>query len=120
MRQCLLRSPEAVAYCDRSFLLVVGRSSYGWSYAWSRDQQRLEKFDGKIHHIVGNRTTSGSHKRSIVAPDDRSFDQSWNSATETSPHFIMSVTVSNRLVVPPVVRLYHSVLPRFSKGQGAI
>ena len=43
-------------------------SSYDWSYAWSRDQQRLEKIDGKIHRIVGNRTTSGSHKRSIVRP----------------------------------------------------
>ena len=56
------------------------------SYAWSRDQQRLEKIDGKIHRIVGNITTSGSLKRSIVrsivAPDDRSYDQSWNSATD--------------------------------------
>ena len=90
----------------RSVFFAGGRSSYDWSYAWSRDQQRLEKIDGKIHHIVGNRTTSGSHKRtivrSIVAPDDRSYDQSRNSATETSPHYIMSV--SNRFVVPPVVR----------------
>ena len=43
--------------------------------------------DGKIHHIVGNRTTSGSHKRSIVssivAPDDLSYDHSWNSATDS-------------------------------------
>ena len=43
--------------------------------------------DGKIHHIVGNRTTSGSHKRSIVrsivAPDDLSYDQSWNYATDS-------------------------------------
>ena len=30
-------------------LLAGGRSSYDWSYAWSRDQQRLEKFDGMIH-----------------------------------------------------------------------
>ena len=66
----------------RSVFFAGDRSSYDWSYAWSRDQQRLEKIDGKIHHIAGNRTTSGSHKRSIVrsivAPDDRSFDQSWN------------------------------------------
>ena len=68
----------------RSVFFAGGRSSYDWSYAWSRDHHRLEKIDDKIHHIVGNRTTSGSHKRSIVrsivAPDDRSYDQSWNSA----------------------------------------
>ena len=62
-------------------------SSYDWPYAWSRDQQRLGKIDGKIHRIVGNRTTSGRHKRSIirsiVAPDDRSYDQSWNYATDS-------------------------------------
>ena len=90
----------------RSVFFAGGRSSYDWSYAWSRDQQRLEKIDSNIYHIVGNCTTSGSHKRSIVrsivAPDDRSYDQSRNSATKTSQHFIMSV--SNRLVVPPVVR----------------
>ena len=28
-RQCLLRSPEAVAYCDRSFLLMVGHRTIG-------------------------------------------------------------------------------------------
>ena len=50
----------------RSVFFAGGRSSYDWSYAWSRDQHRLEKFDDKIHYIVGNRTTSGSHKRSIV------------------------------------------------------
>ena len=69
----------------RSVFFAGGRSSYDWSYEWTRDQQRLEKIDGKIHRIVGNRTTNGSHKRSIVrsivAPDDRSYDQSWNSAT---------------------------------------
>ena len=43
-----------------------GRSSNDWSYAWSRNRHRLEKIDDKIHHIVGNRTTSGSHKLSIV------------------------------------------------------
>ena len=64
----------------RSVLFAGGR--YDWSYAWSRDQQRLDKIDGKIRHIVENRTISGSHKRSIVAPDDRSYDQSWNSATD--------------------------------------
>ena len=56
---CLLRSPEAVAYCDRSFF-NGGRSSYDSSYAWSRDQQRLEK-------IV----------RLVVAINDRSYDLSW-------------------------------------------
>ena len=68
----------------RSVNFAGGRSSYDWSYAWSRDQHRLEKIDDKIHHIEWNRTTSGSHKRSIlrsiVTPDDRSYDQSWNSA----------------------------------------
>ena len=72
----------------RSVFVAGGRSWYDWSYAWSRDQQRLEKINGKIRHIVGNRTTSGSHKRSIVrsivAPDDRSYDQSWNSATDSA------------------------------------
>ena len=71
----------------RSFFFAGGRSSYDWSYAWSRDRQRLEKIDGKIHHIVGNRTNSGSHKRSvvrsIVAPDDRSYEQSWTCATDS-------------------------------------
>ena len=74
----------------RSVFFAGGRSSYDWSYAWSRDQQRLEKIDGKIHFIVGHRTTSGSHKRSIVrsivAPDDRPYDKSWNSATEIVGH----------------------------------
>ena len=28
-RQCLLRSPEAIAYCDRSFLLEVGHRTIG-------------------------------------------------------------------------------------------
>ena len=51
-RQCLLRSP--------SVFLPGGRSSYDWSYAWSRDQQRLEK-------IV----------RLVVAINDRSYDRSW-------------------------------------------
>ena len=58
-RQCLLRSPAAIAYCDRSFFLV-GRSPYDWSYAWSRDQHRLEK-------IV----------RLVVVINDRSYDRSW-------------------------------------------
>ena len=44
----------------RSAFLPGGRSSYDWSYAWSCDQQRLEK-------IV----------RLVVAINDRSYDQSW-------------------------------------------
>ena len=28
-RQCLLRSPAAIAYCDRSFFLVVGHRTIG-------------------------------------------------------------------------------------------
>ena len=50
----------------RSVFFAGSRSSYDWSYAWSRDQHRLEKIDDKIHLIIKNRTTSGSHKRSIV------------------------------------------------------
>ena len=68
----------------RSVFFAGGRSSDDWSYAGSRDQHRLEKIDDKIHHNVGNRTTSGSHKRpivrSIVTPEDRSYDQSRNYA----------------------------------------
>ena len=33
----------------RSVFFAGGRSSYDWSYAWSRDQQRLENIDGMIH-----------------------------------------------------------------------
>ena len=44
----------------RSVFLPGGRSSYDWSYAWWRDQQRLEK-------IV----------RLVVAINDRSYDRSW-------------------------------------------
>ena len=86
----------------RSVFLPGGRSSYDWSYAWSRDQHRLEK-------IV----------RLVVAINDRSYDRSCPPTIdrminivgrrmgsdlnpETSPHFIVSV--SNRLVVPPVAR----------------
>ena len=52
-----------IASSDRilqSVFLPGGRSSYDWSYAWSRDQQRLEK-------IV----------RQVVAINDLSYDQSW-------------------------------------------
>ena len=45
---------------DRSVFLPGGRSSYDWSFEWSRDQQRLEK-------IV----------RLVVAINDRSYDRSW-------------------------------------------
>ena len=44
----------------RSVFLPGGRSSYDWSYARARDQQRLEK-------IV----------RLVVAINDRSYDRSW-------------------------------------------
>ena len=53
----------------RSVFFAGGWSSYDWSYAWLRDQHRLEKIDDKIHHIIRNRTTIGSHIRS--------YDQSW-------------------------------------------
>ena len=45
----------------RSVFFAGRRLSYDWSYTWSRDQHRLEKIDDKIHHIVVNRTTSGSN-----------------------------------------------------------
>ena len=57
---CYDRQQRSIAYCDRSVFLPGGRSSYDWSYAWSRDQQRLEK-------IV----------RLVVAINDRSYDRSW-------------------------------------------
>ena len=44
----------------RSFFLVVGHRTIAWSYAWSRDQHRLEK-------IV----------RLVVVINDRSYDRSW-------------------------------------------
>ena len=74
-RQCLLRSPEAVAYCDRSFLLVVGHRTI------------RVRVVARSTTIGEDRTTSGSHKRSIVrsivAPDDQSYDQSWNASTDS-------------------------------------
>ena len=103
----------------RSVFFAGGRSSYDWTYAWSRNQQRLEKIGGKIHRSVGNRTTSGSHTRSIVrsigAPDDRPYDQSWNSATDSvgrrmgsdvNPiHISTLYSVSEQSIGgPPVVR----------------
>ena len=45
---------------DRQVFLPGGRSSYDWSYEWSRDQQRLEK-------IV----------RLVVAINGRSYDRWW-------------------------------------------
>ena len=44
----------------RSVFLPGGRSSYDWSYAWSRDQHRLEKI-----------------ARLVVVINDRSYDRSW-------------------------------------------
>ena len=79
-RQCLLRSPVAVAYCDRS--LAGGRSSYDLSYERSRDYQRLEKIDDKIHRSVTSGTDQQSIVRSVIAPDDRSCDQWWRRVTD--------------------------------------
>ena len=53
-RQCLLRSPAAIAYCDRSFFLVVGHRTIG--------RTRV----ARSTTIEEDRTTNGSHKRSIV------------------------------------------------------
>ena len=63
-----------IASSDRILRSVIppgGRSSYDWSYAWSRDQQRLEK-------IV----------RLVVSINDRSYDRSW---PPTIDHMINSV-----------------------------
>ena len=66
------------------FLLVVGHRTIG------RTRGRASNNDLKrsmARSIIGNRTTSGSHNRSIVrsiaAPDDRSYDQSRNYATDS-------------------------------------
>ena len=44
----------------RSVFLPGGRLPYDWSYAWSRDQHRLEKI-----------------ARLVVVINDRSYDRSW-------------------------------------------
>ena len=53
----------------QSVYFAGGRSSYDWSYAWSRDLHRLEKIDDKIHH-------SKEIVRLVLAINDRSYDQS--------------------------------------------
>ena len=63
----------------RSVFLPGGRSSYDWSYAWSRDQQRLEK-------IV----------RLVVAINDRSYDRSWP-PTECFRRYEAATCLSNTL-----------------------
>ena len=86
----------------RSVFLPGSRSSYDWSYAWSRDQQRLVK-------IV----------RLVVAINDRSYDRSWpptkdsvgrRMGSDLNPTFY-SVSeqpigdTTGRMVARPVARL---------------
>ena len=53
-------------------------------YAWLCAHERLDNIDGNIHR--GNHATSGSDQRpivrSVIAPDDRSYDQSWHPTTD--------------------------------------
>ena len=44
-RQCLLRSPEAAAYCDRSFLLVVGDRTIGRTRGRAINTDRRRSYD---------------------------------------------------------------------------
>ena len=76
--------------------LTIGRTR-------GRDQHRLEKIDDKIHHIVGNRTTSGD----INA---RSYDQSWPPTIDRTInlgilHEQSIGSVTGRKVARPVARL---------------
>ena len=68
-RQCLLRSPEAVAYCDRSFLLVVGHRTIG------RTRGRAINNDWRRSMAIS--IISLKIVRLVVAKNDRSYDQSW-------------------------------------------
>ena len=65
-RQCLLRSPASVAY-GIDF------------YAWSRYHERLQNIDGKSHFSKScdQWYRSTIDIRSVIAIDDRSYDQSW-------------------------------------------
>ena len=52
----------------RSVFLPGGRTSYNWSYEWSRDQQRLEKWPPTIDRMinsVGRRMGSDLNPRNI-------------------------------------------------------
>ena len=69
-RQCLLRSPEAVvAYCDRSFWLVVGHRTIGHTRgrAINNDWRR-----STARYII-----SLEFVRLVVAINDRLYDKSW-------------------------------------------
>ena len=86
----------------RSFFLPGGRSPYDWSYAWSRDQHRLEKIV-RLVVVINDRSYNRSWpRRSIVWSITSGVEWGMTWTPETSPHFIVSV--SNRLVVPPVAR----------------
>ena len=80
----------------RSVFLPGSRSSHDWSYAWSRDQQRLEKI---VRLVVA---IDRGPRRSIVWSIASGVEWGVTWTPETSPHVIVSV--SNRLVVPPVAR----------------
>ena len=81
-------------------LFAGGRSSYDWSYAWSRDQQRLEKNGDNIHHIV----------RLVIAINDQSYHKYWPPTTDrTINRGIMREQsiggATGRKVARPVARL---------------
>ena len=86
-RQCLLRSPAAIAYCDRSFFRhrTIGRTR------------------GRAINIDSiDCTIDRGPRRSIVWSIASGVGWGVTWTPETSPHCIVSV--SNRLVVPPVAR----------------
>ena len=68
-RQCLLRYPEAVAYCDRSFLLVVGHRTIG--------RRRGRAINTDWRRSMTRSIISKEIVRLVVAIIDRSYDQSW-------------------------------------------
>ena len=117
-RQCLLRSPEAATYCDRSFLLVVGHRTIG------RTRGRAINTDWR--RSMTRSITSQGIVRLVVAINDRSCDQSW---PPTIDHTInrrilreQSICgATGRKVAWPVARLIvrpHTILnSRFSNFQ---
>ena len=74
---------EAVAYCGRSFLLVVGHRTIGRTRGraintdWRRSMTRsiISKEIVRLMVAINDRSYDQSWP-----PDDRSYDQSWNSA----------------------------------------
>ena len=76
--------------CDRS-AMSAAISSGGWSLTIGRTRGGAITNDWRrwmARSVVGNRATSGSDhrffRRSIIASDDRSYDQSWCRVTDRS------------------------------------